>query len=71
MAGQEVGMVTELKSEIKMSGKAALSTINHRQKRRPEDRDAIDETWDKTFGRYCGQCGYRHARHSPCREGEA
>lgn len=64
-------MATEITSEIKMSGKAALSTINHRQKRRPEDRDAIDETWDETFGRHCEHCGHKHARHSPCRRDEA
>lgn len=40
----------ELKSEIKMGSKAHLSKINHRQKRRPEDRSAIDERWDQTFG---------------------
>jgi hypothetical protein len=61
----------ELKSEISMGSQAHLSTINHRQKRRPEDRDAIDETWDETFGRHCEQCGHKHARYSRCPEGEA
>jgi predicted nucleic acid-binding Zn ribbon protein len=62
-------MATELKTEIKMSSQAHLSTINHRQKRRPEDRDAVDDAWDQTFGRPCPECGAKHARHSRCREG--
>lgn len=63
----------ELKTNIRMGSAASLSTINHRQKRRPEDRSAIDDTWDETFGQRCADCGHKHAPHTPCRstEGEA
>lgn len=57
-----------LNCKIKMSSEAHLSTINHRQKRRPEDRDAIDDAWDMTFGKLCDRCGRKHAAKSPCRE---
>lgn len=61
----------ELHQEIKLGSKASLSTLNHRQKRRPEDSDAVEDAWDRTFGKHCSECGHKHARHSPCKKGGA
>ena len=57
---------------ITMRSGAHLTTYNptevKRRVRRPEDLDAIEDAWDRTFGRDCEACGRRHARHSRCEE---
>lgn len=52
--------------EIKAQSKANLSVRCMRQERKPEDRQAVSENWEATFGKDCDECGTRHARHSPC-----
>jgi hypothetical protein len=67
--------MSDLTAQIKMNSEAHLTCINHdklqRQKRRPEDHEVVEDAWDVTFGQHCDKCNHKHARHSPCREGDA
>lgn len=68
-------MAHEIKSEIKVGSKAHLTSYNRetvaRRVRRPEDSAAVEDAWDVTFGQHCDKCNHKHARHSPCRGGDA
>lgn len=64
----------DLGVKIKSSSSAHLTVFNPddvaRRVRRSENADALAEAWDQTFGRHCDECGHKHARHSPCRNGD-
>lgn len=50
---------------IRAGSSASLQKINHRQKRRPEDRDAYRSNWSAVFVAQCEVCGASYRKSEP------